>query len=160
MQEFLENFAKIANELRYRNEQPEYELSIDKIAYDDSKSFEENLKVYFIKLSENYLDYLKTKQTEFNKSHYANWKFKMDSSNDYLSAIYRFFNFTNLPKTEFDYWLNDFITRFENAYGKIQKVLSGYIVPPYQFNIYCQHWQHLYIKTEQCHILITFEANT
>lgn len=84
----------------------------------------------------------------------------MESNSNHILAIQQFFNFINLSAIEFNNFIYSFTKHFEDNFGKIQEVLKGYIFPPYQYNIYCQHWQHLYIRTEQYHILITFEANT
>lgn len=157
IQNILNNIADLANDLRYEHELPEYELTIDKIEFNNLESFEQNLKNYFITLSEKYTDY---SENGYNKLHFSDWKFHMIDKNHNLLTIQEFFNFINLPKTSSKDLIDDLMQKIEQGFDKIEIVLSGYIAPPYQYNIYCQHWQHLYIKTQQHHLLLTFEANT
>lgn len=159
-QGFLHSLEVMANALKPENEQLSYELSIDKINFDNSKSFEQNTKNYFVEISKNYQEYLSRQATDFNKRHFQDWLFEMNNIAVNDKAIERFLSFMNLSDIQLQDFSNDFYKIFEKYFGNIQEILIGYISPPYQYLIYNQHWQHLYVRTNQANLLLTFEANT
>lgn len=159
-QGFLCSLEVMADTLKPENEQLSYELSIDKINFDNSKSFEENMKNYFIDISKHHQEYLSRQATDFNKRHFQDWTFEMNAISTNDKAIEKFFSFMNLSDIQLQNFSNCFYQEFEKRFGEIQEILIGYISPPYQYLIYSQHWQHLYVKTNQVHLLVTFEANT
>lgn len=150
----------VGNALRTENEQPYYELSIDKINFDTTQCFEENMKNYFVEISKHHQEYLSRQATDFNKRHFQDWAFEMSAISTNDKAIEKFLSFMNLSDIQLQNLSDEFYQNFEKYFGKIQDVLIGYISPPYQYLIYNQHWQHLYVKTNQVHLLLTFEANT
>lgn len=159
-QGFLSALAMIGNTLRTEDEQPYYELSIDKINFDTTQCFEENMKNYFVEISKHHQEYLSRQATDFNKRHFQDWAFEMSAISTNDKAIEKFLSFMNLSDIQLQNLSDEFYQNFEKYFGKIQDVLIGYISPPYHYLIYSQHWQHLYIKTNQAHLLLTFEANT
>lgn len=159
-QGFLCSLEVMADTLKPENEQLSYELSIDKINFDTSKSFEENMKNYFVEISKHHQEYLSRQATDFNKRHFQDWAFEMSAISTNDKAIEKFLSFMNLSDIQLQNFSNCFYQEFEKCFGEIQDILIGYISPPYQYLIYNQHWQHLYIKTNQDHLLLTFEANT
>lgn len=159
-QGFLHSLEVIANTLKPENEQLSYELSINKINFDNSKSFEQNMKNYFIDISKNHQEYLSRQTTDFNKRHFQDWSFEMNTISANSTAIEKFLSFLNLSDAQIQEFSHAFYKAFEKHFGEVQEILIGYIRPPYQYLIYSQYWQHLYVKTNKVHLLVTFEANT
>lgn len=136
-----------------------YDCEIGIINYQTDKTFEENLKNHIINLSKNYTII----PSDFDRKYHNDWRFEMIyNKNPYIS--FRNF-FSRLIANGSSYFDCDFISKdlyekFENSFGKIIRAEEGFISPSFEYNFYSQHWNHLYLKTQEYHLLITYEINS
>ncbi|RYL26718.1 hypothetical protein [Acinetobacter piscicola] len=155
--EFLNGLCTAANALRISYTGPEFDCYIEQLNFSKDKSFEDNFKAFFYQKCKK----LNIKQPS-NFQHHTDWIFEMESLN-WTDAIHEFFYknlFPTLNINQFSEIYQSLFNKIENLMGEIEFAKQGYISPPWQFNPYCQHWQHLYIHSNDIQLLITFEANT
>ena len=155
--EFLNGLCAAANALRTSYTSPEFDCYIEKLNFSKDKSFEDNFKEFFYQKCKNL-----NKRQPSNFQYHTDLFFKMESLNR-TEAIHEFFYnnlFITLTSDQFSEIYQCVVNKIENLMGEIEFAKQGYISPPWQFNPYCQHWQHLYIQGNDIQLLITFEANT
>ena len=155
--EFLSGLCSVANALRTSNTDPEFDCYIEQLNFYENKSFVDNFKDFFYQKCKN----LNIRQPS-NFQYHTDWFFKMESLNG-MDSIHKFFYknlFPTLNSDQFSEIYQSIFNKIENLMGEIEFAKQGYIRPPWQFNPYCQHWQHLFIQSHDIQLLITFEANT
>lgn len=154
----LEGLCIVANGLREPDMQPWFDCYVELLNFSEKKSFEENIKDFFIESAKG-LEIRKPSNYQYR----SNWNFKMDSLDAPTQTINRFFHvnlFSGLNTVQVANISDSLIEYVERLIGAVVVSKHGYIAIPWEYNRYCQHWKHLYLKGEKAEILITFEANT
>ncbi|MDH0031939.1 MULTISPECIES: hypothetical protein [unclassified Acinetobacter] len=154
----LEGLCITANAL-HPEFQPQFDCYIEQLNFNNSLSFDENFKQFFMMYS-----FWKDMKKMSEHSQFIDWQFQMENIGTLNETINHFFHrnlFSSFNVQQLEIIMQSLILHLRDLTGEFIDAQQGYISPPNKYlPAYIQHWQHLYIKGQNAEILITFESNT